>query len=97
MEPTFLAGDHLLVEPMRRGGRQPLQGDVVLARHPASRATLVIKRVGRRDQNSVWLSSDNPARGTDSRHFGPVRASEVVGIVTLSIGNGGGVRLHSGA
>lgn len=103
MEPTLSAGDHLFVESLAPPGgasvgrvttRCPEVGQLVVARHPEARRILVIKRVGRAASNQVWLSSDNPECGTDSRHFGPVRLVDVVGRVTASIDQGGHFRVH---
>ena len=94
MEPTFSAGDHLLVERLSTATRRLCVGEVVVARHPQVARTLVIKRVGRCGPGSVWLASDNARCGTDSRQFGPVMISDVVGRVTASIGREGRARVH---
>jgi type IV secretory pathway protease TraF len=79
MTPTLRDGDRLLVS-YRRGVSE---GALVLARFPDG--TLAVKRaVERRTTASGspgwWLLSDNPERGVDSRHRGPVAASDVLGV-----------------
>jgi SOS-response transcriptional repressor LexA len=39
----------------------------------------IIKRVKKISQDFVWLTSDNPADGWDSRHFGPVKREQILG------------------
>jgi signal peptidase I len=77
MSPSLLAGDRLVVVPVRR----PRPGDVVAVRHPRDRCRLLVKRVVdvdiRRDR--VTVVGDNRGASTDSREFGPVGRGDVVG------------------
>lgn len=76
MLPTLRPGDLLLVRyavPVR-------PGDLVVARFPDG--TLAVKRAVERRTSRTgspawWLLSDNPDRGVDSRHRGPVAAEQV--------------------
>ncbi len=84
MTPSLQAGDRLLV----RYGAPVRPGALVLARFPDG--TLVVKRAdGRRTSRSGepawWLLSDNPTRGVDSRHRGPVADGDVVAVALLRI------------
>ncbi len=81
MVPTLVDGDHVLIDP----GAAPTVGDLVVASHPDDRRPLVlIKRVAAiGDDGSLDLRSDDPAVGTDSRTFGPVRADRLIGVVTF--------------
>lgn len=84
MQPALREGDRLLV---RYGGRvRP--GALVLARFPDG--TLAVKRAAERRTNAAgepawWLLSDNAADGVDSRHRGPVRDRDVLGVVLLRL------------
>lgn len=80
MEPTLRHGQFVLVDP----GRRPGVGELALARHPTEPGVLVVKRVAQiRDDGRYELASDNPAAGTDSRHWGPLGPDAIEGTVTL--------------
>ena len=77
MLPTLHAGDHLIA--VRRRVRT---GDIVAIRDPRTPSRILVKRVERVDPNgAVTVAGDNPESSTDSRHFGPVAPSLVVGRV----------------
>jgi len=84
MLPTLRAGDLLLVR--YAGSVRP--GALVLARF--ADGTLAVKRAAERRETRTggpawWLLSDNPARGVDSRHRGPVADEAVRGVVVARI------------
>jgi len=58
-------------------------GTVVVARPPFDGPTLLVKRVTAVDSppGTVVLHGDNAARSRDSRHWGPLPADRVLGIV----------------
>ncbi len=81
MEPTFVAGDRLLVFTR---GRKPRAGDVVIFVDPRldSAGIEMVKRVTEvHADGSVDVAGDNPAASTDSRTFGPVPAKNLRGRV----------------
>ncbi|GAB2883893.1 hypothetical protein GCM10027026_39020 [Myroides odoratimimus subsp. xuanwuensis] len=80
MQPTLREGDLLLV----RHRRTVRSGDLVVARFVDG--TVAVKRAVERRTTRTgapgwWLLSDNPGEGVDSRHRGPVPASEVHAVV----------------
>ncbi len=81
MEPTLSAGDHLIV--VRLPVAWPLHpGDLVALRDPrvaGGRGPVLVKRVVRADGAGVEVRGDNAARSTDSRTFGPVPRTLVLG------------------
>lgn len=86
MVPTLDDGEFVLIDP----ARVPRAGDLVVAQHPrpspdqASSQVFVVKRLTeRRSDGRLILGSDNPAAGTDSRTWGPVDPSLIVGTVTV--------------
>jgi type IV secretory pathway protease TraF len=79
MLPGLRPGDRLLLSYRR----EPRPGAVVVARFPDG--TVALKRAAERRTTSTgesgwWLLSDNPARGVDSRHRGPVGADRVLAV-----------------
>jgi hypothetical protein len=79
MTPTLQPGDRLLVS-YRRAVRP---GAVVVARF--ADGTLVVKRAAERRTTASgdagwWLLSDDPERGVDSRHRGPVPDRDVLAV-----------------
>jgi signal peptidase I len=82
MAPTLLPGDRLLVvqwpAPL---APWPAPGQVVAVRDPRQPARVLVKRVGSvdRDRGTVEVLGDDAEASTDSRDFGPVPRSLVVG------------------
>ena len=82
MWPTLAPGDWLLVLPWPRWTGGPRPGWMVVAQRPDRPAMAVVKRVAHVDPaGRLTLLGDTPEASTDSREFGPVEASLVVGVV----------------
>ena len=79
MLPGLREGDRLLVSYRRT----PSPGNVVVARF--ADGTLAVKRAVERRGPGWWLLSDNPDRGVDSRHRGPVPDNRVVAVARFRI------------
>lgn len=77
MEPTLRDGQWWLV----RRTRQVAPGDVVLLEHPSRWGQLVVKRIVREVDDGWWVEGDNAAASDDSRAFGAVPRTAVVGRV----------------
>ncbi|GAC1700036.1 MAG: hypothetical protein NVS9B6_13110 [Candidatus Limnocylindrales bacterium] len=80
MEPTLRDGDRVVV---RRLGRAPRAGDVVLVPDPRSPRRSLLKRIAAVCPDGLRLAGDRPERSTDSRVFGPVDAGSVEGRVVF--------------
>ena len=81
MLPTLRAGEEVLLDTHAYDHVAPQVGDIVVAYHPEQPDLKIIKRVGEVMENGLFLSSDNPSAGNDSRQFGVVGMDKVVGRV----------------
>jgi nickel-type superoxide dismutase maturation protease len=77
MEPTLAPGDRLIVVRTR----DLHAGDVVAVRDPRDDKHVLVKRVGAVLEDEIVVRGDNPEVSTDSRTFGPVARSAVLGKV----------------
>jgi nickel-type superoxide dismutase maturation protease len=77
MEPTLAPGDRLVVVR----ARVLHAGDVVAVRGPRDPTRVLVKRVSAVLEDEIVLRGDNPGVSTDSRTFGPVPTTAVLGRV----------------
>ena len=82
MLPTLAPNDTLIVQPC--AGNGVAVGDVVLAHHP-SEPRVIVKRVAAAEADGIRVASDNPAIGQDSRHFGVLPGTSIIGRVTAVV------------
>lgn len=81
MNPTFNAGDKILVNNLSYFLSKPRIGDVVVLK----REKYIIKRIAKVENNKFYIIGDNKKESTDSRSFGWVNKKEIVGKVILKI------------
>lgn len=89
MEPSLRRGDFLVAT--RRGRVE--RGTLVVMEHPERAGFEMVKRVGAVPGERIadhtlgpdefWVIGDRPDASTDSRSFGPVHRSVIVGMVRL--------------
>ncbi len=77
MIPTFAPGDRVLVLKTR----DVSVGDVVAIEDPQAAQRVLVKRVVGIDRSVVRVEGDNAAASRDSRDFGPVLRTAVIGRV----------------
>jgi signal peptidase I len=77
MVPVLAPGDRILV--LRTD--QVAVGDIIVCSDPDGGEGTLIKRVSGIDRNSVRVEGDNFGASRDSRHFGPVPRSAIIGRV----------------
>jgi nickel-type superoxide dismutase maturation protease len=75
MSPTLAPGDRLVVIRLRRARI----GDLVALHDPSHPERLLVKRVTGVDPAGLEVRGDNPGASRDSRVFGTVMSSHVIG------------------
>lgn len=83
MSPGYRPGDRLLINRLAFVLRGPRPGEVVVVRDPECPDRLLLKRVVRVEGDRCQVLGDNAAASRDSRHFGPVSRSAIVGKAAL--------------
>ena len=86
MAPTYEDGDWLLFwnkNPKAAGSLQRLVGKIVVIERESYPGILFIKRVIRLVDDQVWVEGDNKSASTDSREWGAITSSEIIGLVLL--------------
>ena len=82
MWPTLDEGNTVLVKRTRTFR----EGDIVLAKHPYKSSVKIVKRVAEiLPDGALILKGDNPVESTDSRSFGSILKSDVVGRVVCRL------------
>ena len=77
MEPALQSGQIVV------GWKRPVStGDIVLARQVGRE---VVKRVKSVDGDKFYLVGDNSDASNDSRHYGPVAFSDIIGSMTIKL------------
>jgi len=92
MEPTLPGGSLVAVAPARRA---PGFGAIVVVRQPdgSEHVKRIVGAPGDRvrlgaaevtlGSGEFAVAGDNRARSTDSRHYGPIRKDQIVGVARL--------------
>ena len=86
MLPTFSNGDWLLFRTLHLrdvSHLQPLLGKVVVIERESYPGVHFIKHVKRIDEVGAWVEGDNVDASTDSRQWGALQPTEIVGQVLL--------------
>ena len=73
MEPALYEGDIVFA-----WHKKPKKGDIVIAN---AQGREVIKRITLFSPTQLYIQGDNASHSTDSRHYGPITASDVTGVV----------------
>ena len=85
MEPAFRSGDRVLVNRLAYRRRDPRTGEVVVLRDPERLGHVLLKRIATAPDDlvpgpsHVYLLGDNTGESRDSRAFGTVPRSEIIG------------------
>lgn len=83
MLPMLKPKDQILIDLNAYQKHLPQVGDVVVAIHPENNQLTIVKRVSAIDGNgNYFLTGDNLNASTDSRNWGTVNLSCILGKVT---------------
>lgn len=82
MFPLLKPDEEVLVNYSAYDKNLPQVGDVVIADHPERDNFQLIKRIVKINDNLYFLQGDHEDLSTDSRHFGAVSLSLILGKVT---------------
>ena len=82
MLPTLKTGDMVLVNRVAYWFSPPQKNDIVAVRDPRDGKTL-IKRIIKIEGKSYFVLGDNKNSSTDSRVFGMIRRSDILGKVMV--------------
>ena len=83
MEPTITAGETLLVNRLSYLFTNPKENDII-AFHDPRDGKILIKRITKKNGTKYFVQGDNKNSSTDSRVFGMIGKSAIVGKVWSS-------------
>ena len=80
MLPWLQPNEEILVAPKAYQKTLPLVGDIVVLNHPHNSELILVKRVAAVNNcGNCFLVGDNLAESTDSRHWGKVKSTILLG------------------
>jgi nickel-type superoxide dismutase maturation protease len=83
MLPLLQPGDEILINPYAYKKSLPKLNDLVVTIHPLQPKITIVKRVTAvNSEEKYFLTGDNVADSTDSRHWGSVELQDILGKVT---------------
>jgi nickel-type superoxide dismutase maturation protease len=84
MLPLLKPGDEILLDIYAYRKYLPQIGDIIVTLHPLQVNLLIVKRITalKEDDNSYFVTGDNGEASTDSRHWGTIEFSDIIGKVT---------------
>lgn len=87
MLPFLLPGEEILIDPNAYNKSKPEIDDVIALVHPIEHNLTIVKRIKDISEDSrYFLTGDNLAASTDSRHWGAVSQEQIIGKVTNRFG-----------
>ena len=81
MEPAFKEGDYVLLQQLFC---KPNEGDAIVLTDPRNNKG-ILKRVTKVKSERCFVTGDNRIESTDSRHFGWIKSSNILGKVLWRI------------
>tara|TARA_B100001250_G_scaffold395326_1_gene400106 strand:+ start:802 stop:1071 length:270 start_codon:yes stop_codon:yes gene_type:complete len=81
MHPTIREGDLVIYKPFDPNKESLKKGYIVVLNNPLRNEELIVKRVSNKRSNAIELRGDNEQASSDSRQFGFINQTEIIGIV----------------
>lgn len=83
MLPLLQPGDEILLDPFAYQKSSPQINDIIVTQHPLQPNLSIVKRInGINDGDRYFVTGDNRKASTDSRHWGSIKSSDIIGKVT---------------
>jgi nickel-type superoxide dismutase maturation protease len=83
MLPLLQPGDEILLDPDAYRKYLPQIGDIVVIMHPLQSNLTIVKRITAiNNHDGYFVTGDNATASTDSRHWGTIKFSDILGKVT---------------
>ena len=81
MWPTLKPKDRVIVRPLNQHSKLPAIGSIIVCIHPQQPSLRVIKRLSSVADNQITILGDCPDASTDSRQWGSISQSCLIGEV----------------
>lgn len=83
MLPLLQPGDEILINPFAYQKSSPQINDIIVIQHPLQKNLPIVKRINAiKDGDRYFVTGDNSKASTDSRHWGTIKFSDIMGKVT---------------
>jgi nickel-type superoxide dismutase maturation protease len=83
MLPLLQPGDEILLDPFAYQKFSPQVNDIIVIRHPLQKNLFILKRINAiNNGDRYFVLGDNREASTDSRHWGTITFSDIIGKVT---------------
>lgn len=80
MQPSLKDGDYVITSVLPYLFSRPKANDMVILKHP-KKSFFIVKRIDRETPFGYFVMGDNRAASEDSREFGTIARSSIVGKV----------------
>jgi nickel-type superoxide dismutase maturation protease len=83
MLPLLQPGDEILLDSDAYRKYLPQIGDIIVIMHPLQSNLTIVKRITAiNNHDGYFVTGDNSTASTDSRHWGTIKFSDILGKVT---------------